>query len=180
MPKLFLPDNTVLINFAIIRRMDLLAELLKGQGSWCLSIARECGDSQAYHPDLDQAAAIFGAPLIPDGREIIDARILREAMASPGDPPTKHLGEAETIAIISARQLDGLFLTDDRGAAAMARRNHIVAVTTWDLLRVAHRANRVTRPVLTGYLRTLKGAGRGQPPGITSFGDLRPWLPDAE
>ncbi|MCV7225277.1 hypothetical protein [Mycolicibacterium komossense] len=180
MPKLFLPDNTVLINFAIIRRMDLLAELLKGQGAWCLSIARECRDSQAFHPDLEQAGAIFGPPLIPDGTEIIDARILREAMASPGEPATKHLGEAETIAIISARRLDGLFLTDDGGAAALARRHQITAVSTWDLLRLAHKANKVTRPVLTGYLRTLKGAGRGQPRDITSLDDLTPWLPAPE
>jgi hypothetical protein len=127
-PKLFLRDTTVLINFAIIRRMDLLAELLKGQGSWCLSIARECSRSQAYHPDLDQAGAIFGTPLIADRREIIDARTLREAMASPGEPATKHLGEAETVAIISARQLDGLFLTDDRDAVSLAHRHHITAL----------------------------------------------------
>lgn len=180
MPKLFLPDNTVLINFAIVRRMDLLAELLKGQGSWCLSIARECRKSQDYHPDLTEAGAIFGEPLIPDAREIVDARVLREAMASPGEPATKHLGEAETIAIISARQLDGLFLTDDRDAAALAHRHDITAVTTWDLLRLAHKTTKVTRPVLTGYLRTLKGAGRGQPPGITSPDDLTPWLPAPE
>jgi predicted nucleic acid-binding protein len=179
-PKLFLPDNTVLINFAIIRRMDLLAELLKGQGAWCISIARECRNSQAYHPDLDKAGAIFGPPLIPDAAERIDATILREAMASPGEASTQHLGEAETIAIISARRLDGLFLTDDGGAAALARRHQITAVSTWDLLRLAHKSNKVTRPVLTGYLRTLKGAGRGQPRNITSLDDLTPWLPEPE
>jgi len=59
--NVFLPDNTVLINFAIIRRMDLLAELLRGQGSWCISIARECRQSQAYYPDLAQAGAIGAA-----------------------------------------------------------------------------------------------------------------------
>lgn len=57
MAKLFLPDNTVLINFAIIGRMDLLAELLNGQGSWCLSISRECANSQPYQPDLVQASS---------------------------------------------------------------------------------------------------------------------------
>lgn len=180
MPKLFLPDNTVLINFAIIRRMDLLADLLKGEGAWRVSIARECGKPQAYHPDLDQAGANFGPPLIPDAGERIDATILREAMASPGEPATQHLGEAETIAIITARRLDCLFLTDDGGAAALARRHGIAAVSTWDLLRLAHRTNKVTRPVLTGYLRTLKDADRGQPRNIISLDDLTPWLPDPE
>lgn len=180
MPKLFLPDNTVLINFAIIRRMDLLAELLKGQGAWCVSIARECAKSQAYHPDLDQAGAMFGSPLVPTAAERIDTNILREAMASPGEPATQHLGEAETIAIITARRLDCLFLTDDGGAAVLARRHGIAAVSTWDLLRLAHRTNKVTRPVLTGYLRTLKDANRGQPRNITSLDDLTPWLPKPE
>lgn len=177
MPKLFLPDNTVLINFAIIRRVDLLAELVKGQGAWCLSIARECDKSRAFHPDLSEAAAIFGAPLIPDASERLDAKIMRETMASPGESPTQHLGEAETIAIMSARQLDGLFLTDDAGARALAQRHQITAVSTWDLLRLAHKVNKITRPVLTGYLRTLAAADRGKPPGITSFDKLTPWLP---
>lgn len=180
MPNLFLPDNTVLINFAVIRRMDLLAELLKGQGTWCVSIARECQKSQAYHPDLSEAAAIFGAPLVPTPSERVDAQTLREAMASPGEPTTQHLGEAETIAIISARQLDGLFLTDDGDARALAHRHQINAVSTWDLLRLAYKVGKVTRPVLTGYLRTLAAAGRGQPPNITSFDKLAPWLPDPE
>lgn len=179
MPKLFFPDNTVLINFAIIRRMDLLAELLNGQGSWCLSIARECENSRFYHPDLVHANAIFGAPVIPNGREIQDARVLRDSMASPGDPPTKHLGEAETIAVISGRQLGGFFLTDDRGAQALAHRHQITAVTTWDLLRLAYKRNKITRPVLIGYLRTLHGAGRGRPPGITNLDNLAPWLPES-
>jgi hypothetical protein len=157
--------------------MDLLAELVLGQGAWCVSIARECDKSQAFHPDLSEAAAIFGAPLIPDARERVDAQTMRETMASPGEPPTQHLGEAETIAIISARQLDGLFLTDDRGARALAQRHQITAVSTWDLLRLAHKVGKVARPVLTGYLRTLAAAGRGKPPGITSFDKLNPWLP---
>lgn len=177
MPHLFLPDNTVLINFAIIRRMDLLAELVKGQGTWCVSIARECDKSRTYHPDLREAAAIFGAPLDPTPSERVDAKTLRETMASPGEPPTQHLGEAETIAIMSARRLDGLFLTDDAGARALAQRHNIKPVSTWDLLRLAYKVNKVTRPVLTGYLRTLAAADRGKPPGITSFDKLTPWLP---
>lgn len=177
MPKLFLPDNTVLINFAIIRRMDLLAELVNGQGAWCISIARECDKSQAFHPDLSEAAAIFGEPLIPNATERIDATIKREIMARPGEPPTQHLGEAETIAIMSNRHLDGFFLTDDGGARDLARSHQIQAVSTWDLLRLADKVKKVTRPVLTGYLRTLAAADRGKPPNITSVDKLTPWLP---
>lgn len=176
MAKLFLPDNTVLINFAIIRRMDLLAELLNGRGCWCLTIARECQNSADFHPDLDQAPAIFGTPLAPDRTEYEDTRLLRDAMASPGDPTTKHLGEAETVAIISRRNIDGFFLTDDRDAKALATRHNIQVVTTWDLLRLAHRTGKVTTPVLSGYLRTLKSNNRGTPPGVTHPDQLDGWL----
>lgn len=176
MAKIFLPDNTVLINFAIIRRMDLLAELLNGQGSWCISIARECQKSQTYYPDLVLANAIFGAPLTPDRVEYEDTRTLRDSMASPGDPNTKHLGEAETIAIISRRRIDGFFLTDDRDAKALAARHSIAAVSTWDLLRLAHNTGKVTKPVLTGYLRTLISLQRGNPPGVANPDQLDNWL----
>lgn len=175
-PNVFLPDNTVLINFAIIRRMDLLAELLKGQGSWCISIARECQQSQAYYPDLDQAGAVFGTPLTPDRMEYEDTRILRDAMVSPGDHSTKHLGEAETIAIMTRRHIDGFFLTDDYEARNLAIRNHIPVVTTWDLLRLAHKTSKVTKAVLVGYLRTLKSQQRGSPPGVTDPDHLDGWL----
>ncbi|BBN50884.1 hypothetical protein JPH1_53590 (plasmid) [Mycobacterium avium subsp. hominissuis] len=39
---------------------------------------------------------------------------------------------------------------------------------------------KVTQPVLTGYLRTLAAAGRGRPPGVTTFDDLTGWLPSLE
>lgn len=176
MTQLFLPDNTVLINFAIISRMDLLAELLNGKGTWCLSISRECANSQPYQPDLAQASAIFGSPLIPDRTEHADALILRDSMASPGDPITKHRGEAETIAIIARRRLNALFLTDDCDATNLAVRHGIKVVTTWDLLRLAYRVNKVTKPVLTGYLRTLKSQRRGHPPAATDPERLDDWL----
>ncbi|MDO3107047.1 hypothetical protein [Mycobacteroides abscessus] len=80
MAKLFLPDNTVLIHFAIIGRMDLLAELLNGQGSWRLPISRECANSQPYQPDLVQASAIFGPPLVPNRAEHGDTLIRRDSM----------------------------------------------------------------------------------------------------
>ncbi|WP_457180913.1 hypothetical protein [Mycobacteroides abscessus] len=176
MAKLFLPDNTVLINFAIIGRMDLLAELLNGQGSWCLSISRECANSQPYQPDLVQASAIFGPPLVPDRAEHEDALFLRDSMASPGDPSTKHRGEAETIAIINRRRIDGLFLTDDRDATDLAMRHGIAVVTTWDLLRLAYRVDKVTKTDLSGYLRTLKLQRRGQPPTVTDPEQLDAWL----
>jgi len=54
---LIFPDNTVLINFALINRMDLLGRLANGNGRWCATIAAECAES-AKRPEL---AALQGA-----------------------------------------------------------------------------------------------------------------------
>lgn len=179
MAKLFLPDNTVLVNFALIHRMDLLTELINGRGAWCISVANECHNSAnavSNLSDMTQAPAIFGTPLHPDQAERIDTRTLRDNIASPGDAATKHLGEAETVAIISRRQIDGLFLTDDRDAQALAAHNGIATVTTWDLLRLAYRVGKITEPVLAGYLRTLTAENRGRPPGVNNQASFKAWL----
>lgn len=51
MPVPLFPDNTVLINFALINRMDLLNRLANGNGRWCATVAAECAES-ARHPHL--------------------------------------------------------------------------------------------------------------------------------
>jgi hypothetical protein len=101
------PDNTVLVSFAIINRMDLLNRLANGNGTWCATVATECAQSARLRElaALDGAREIFGEPLFPDDAEYQDIQVLRDELAGPGDQPTSHLGEAETIAIIVRRQL---------------------------------------------------------------------------
>ncbi len=77
MAVLLFPDNTVLINFAIINRMDLLERLANGNGHWCATVASEC-DSSAQKPGLSSLANakdIFGSPWSPDAAELQDARL---------------------------------------------------------------------------------------------------------
>jgi predicted nucleic acid-binding protein len=156
------PDNTVLINFAIISRMDLLARLANGNGQWCATVAIECAES-AKRPDLAAlggAGEIFGQPLFPDQAELQDIHVLRDQLASPGDRPTQHLGEAETIAIIARRHLSCFFVSDDRGAARLAAQNGIAVVGTWHLLKVAHRKGWIDADTFWGYVLTLEGHSR--------------------
>jgi hypothetical protein len=89
------PHNTVLINFAIINRMDLLEKLANGNGQWCATVAGECAESAGYPglAALSAAEDIFGEPLYPNPAEHQDVQVLRNQLASPGDPPTKHLGD---------------------------------------------------------------------------------------
>jgi predicted nucleic acid-binding protein len=179
MSVLLFSDNTVLINFAMINRMDLLSAVLNGKGTWCASVADECHRSSRRPglEDLALARDILGVPLYPNGREHLDIRALRSRLARPGDGPKKHLGEAETIVIIGHRQLNAFFVTDDREAMRVARSTYGIRVTTtWDLLRAAHRAGRVDDDVLWGYLATLRAAGRGGPPGVTARKGFDEWV----
>jgi hypothetical protein len=65
------PDNTVLINFAIINRMDLLERLANGNGQWCATVSGECAESARYPglAALSAAEKIFGEPLYPSPAE---------------------------------------------------------------------------------------------------------------
>lgn len=176
-PLLF-ADNTVLINFAIINRMDLLKRLVSDNGRWCLSVAHEC-DRSAEQPGLgalSQAKDIFGPPMYPDASEYLEARVLRDAVASPGDRIDAHLGEAETLAIMIRRNIYGFFVTDDREAARLATQNKITVVTTWRLLRVAGKKPFVDADALWGYVQTLRSHGRGAPPDVNDRESFDLWL----
>ena len=172
------PDNTVLINFALINRMDLLHRLANGKGRWCASVASECRNS-AKRPDLaalDDAEEIFGEPLYPDQAELQDAQALRSLLAAPGDPRIRHLGEAETVAIAVRRQLDCIFITDDQAAARLAANKGISVASTWGLLRMAHRVGWVDADTFWGYVQTLAGQERGRPPGVHDRPSFDKWL----
>jgi predicted nucleic acid-binding protein len=174
------PDNTVLVNFATINRMDLLARLVNGNGQWCATVARECAQSArlADLGALDGAESIFGEPIFPDQVELLDTRVLRNQLASPGDSPTRHLGEAETIAIITRRQLQKscIFVTDDVGARRLAAQNGVSVVGTWRLLKLAYRKGWVDADTLWGYAQTLKARDRGAPPGVRDRTSFDKWL----
>lgn len=144
---MFFPDTTVLINFGIICRYDILEHLTQGNGKWCATVSDECADWTTSVPAVTQAWDVFGEPVRPTPLENTNAGILRQTMVKPGDltdRPHKHLGEAETITILVSRgwATGSYFLTDDVDAAERARTDGIRSVTTWDLLKLAHRATK--------------------------------------
>ena len=179
MAKLLFPDNTVLINFAIINRIDLLERVTNGRGQWCATVAFECARS-ARVPGLEALAKvpdIFGAPWYPEtGAERLDVQSLRLELAQPGDRSDQHLGEAETLAIIMRRSVDGFFVTDDGEATRLARKNNVMVVSTWDLMRVAARTSLVDHDTLWGYLLTLRSEKRGSPRLVTDRPSFDRWL----
>lgn len=174
------PDNTVLVNFATIGRMDLLASLVGSNGRWCITVAGECDDwsGNLDLPEMLKAHEIFGDPLVPEsGREHRAAQRYRDMLRSAGQPPTQNTGEAETLAIIECRGIRAMFVTDDTSVLRVAPPNDPVVVSTWALLRAAGRRELLTADQLWSYSRALNAAGRHTPPtGPFDRGAFDEWL----
>lgn len=169
MPRVFFPDNTVLVNFAYLHRMDLLRRLARNP-AWCATVADECSRS-SQGPDLEDMAeawGIFGEPLRPDSPvEHLTVQDYKRRLGKPGDSAYSNLGEAETLAIIECRSIEAIFVTDDAAAAAIARGSQlqIKVASTWDLLWVATRRGFVDRDTAWSYVSILRTKSRHLPPG---------------
>ncbi|MBT2550968.1 hypothetical protein [Arthrobacter sp. ISL-65] len=158
-----MPDNTVLVNFAQIGRMDLLRLVAAGRSTWCYTVSEECEKSSRVSglEQLSEAQEIFGKPLKLETRvEHSDTQVFRARLRKPGEGPAANLGEAESLSIIMNRQLDVMFITDDNGALGFAEENGIPYTTTWDLLKMFVRAKRVERSTAWHYVLTLGGNRR--------------------
>jgi len=174
-PTYFFPDNTVLINFTLLDRHDLLEWFVRGWGRWTLSVARECGRS-ACQPGLARLGdwgAIFNEPLTPSPRELVDARVIAEQMRKPGESnPGQHMGEAETIAIVVNRGLSAVFLTDDHDAARRAAAEPLISVaSTTKILALAEVKGHLEHADARSHLADLLNAGRvlGNPPLVADY-----------
>lgn len=163
MSPFFFPDNTVLINFHLLGRWDLLNEVVGDQARWCGSVERECRTSTVTnYPGMHLSAkGIFGTSLYPSPAEHVDAQTIRINMANPLDDwPTRHLGEAETIAIAQSRFAGSRFLTDDADAQRVAQATGITCYGTGDLLVVAEKRGSITAAQQSAMEQKLSVAGR--------------------
>lgn len=179
MSTLLFPDNTVLINFAYIGRMDLLEQLSNGNGAWCGTVAFECDrqSSKLSLPTMLDAHRIFGDPLYPESpAEHIDTQAFRVLLAKPGDSPKMHLGEAETISIVANRGLSAIFASDDVEAGRLAVTHGISIATTWYLLKMTVRVGFASRDEIWGYVLKLANEGRGAPPGVRVRAEFDQWI----
>lgn len=163
-PLLFFHDTSVLVNFHRPGLIPVLGTLLRGNVCWTASIRVECKRKQKKLelPGLvDAAAELLGEPLYPEASEHAAIRQLRRQMATPGDHPQQHLGEAESITLIQKRRLRAVFVTDDRKAADWA--SPIESVGTWKLIRFARKRGLVTPSQAVRLWQEFVDAG-GMPP----------------
>lgn len=125
-PDFLFPDNTALINFAIIGELPLLGSLLGTKGAWAAAVAAECERSarSGEYPDaLGDAASIITTTFMTTEAERVDARTIRNEIAKPNEPFPKSYGEAETLAIITKRGLSSIVITDDGGVGRRSGRH---------------------------------------------------------
>ena len=159
----FFPDNTVLINMALLGYVDHLRTFVQGRGRWCATIEWEwCRSRNELRLDSADPAirATCGEVIYPQDGEHVDIEALLTSMREPGESSDKHRGEAETLVIISRRAdlFGAVFMTDDGGARERAR--HEAAVSTClgtvDLLAYFEVMGRIDRNQAYEALTTLK------------------------
>lgn len=117
----------------------------------------------------------LGEPLSPLDDEHLAIRNLRDLMASPGDHPDQHLGEAEVITIIEKRQLDALFITDDLKARPYAEPG-IWCIGTFDILRLALKMGLINEDELRRIRHVLLKQDRVHQPEVRSSALFEEWL----
>jgi hypothetical protein len=138
MEQYFFPDTTIPINFAVIDRLDLLVAYLRGRGRMTQAVRAEVRKSAGLVPNLARldVESTFGMVIELDRES--DARAvenLRKRFALRGDAPTKHLGESETLHVLTTRPEFGVsrFVTEDRAAYEMAGKMSVLRHHTMDV-----------------------------------------------
>lgn len=177
MTFLLFPDNTVLVNFAHISRVELLEDLLSGHGGWTATIAEECARSARTTglADLESVRHFLGTPLRPDRAERVTTHLIRARLARTVDKPTDHLGEAEAFAIITSRVITAIFITDDVAATRLAISLGIRTMSTGELLKLAVHTKRLSVDDAWAHIEDLWAKGRTLPHCPLTLGQFRRW-----
>lgn len=166
MTNVWFPDNTVLCNFAIVSRLDLLREVLDGRGRWTEAVSNEARKSASAIPQLSSLAVDgwLGDPLEiddPTDIELIE-RVRRAVFGGVPNTPTRHLGEAQTCHVILhwPGYKGSIWVSDDRDALEYARFQHITTRDTPALLSEAIANGLVTAQGGFDLLQRMADLGR--------------------
>jgi len=152
-------DNTVLTNFALIGRPDLVLRLWRS--ATCTTPATQAEYQAGVAAGLVPAAAWADLPVVA----------LTEAEAGFADtlPPRLGAGERTCLAVALYRQ--GLFASDDQDARNAARRCGVPVTGTVGILVLCVRQGYLPRDEADALLREMIAVGYRSP--VT---DLSPWL----
>lgn len=174
---LFFHDTSVLVNFHRPGLVPVLGALFGEKVRWTATIRRECErqEKTLALPGLVEASdALLNTPIMPEANDHLPIRQLRTLMASPGDHPDEHWGEAETLTIIQRRRLEAVLVTDDRGAQRWAA--PIRSVGTWRLIRLAYRRGDASFDEAIHLWQEFCDAGSRPPYELATRARLEKWL----
>lgn len=143
MTEFLFPDNTVLCNFGVVDRLDLLKSVLNGRGRWTEAVEYEAYRSTRFIAPL---TTLFTDGVLGEAIEVSEEsdtrnveRIRRGVFGGAEDKPLRHLGEAQTCYVIKTwDEFDGSWwISDDRESLRYARAQGITTAETLDLVRIA-------------------------------------------
>lgn len=155
-------DTNVFLNFAVVERLDLLQEFAY-RLVWTDTVHAEVSNSVGHEPRLAPVLQVgwMSAPLAFGHQELTRIFGIRRILAHPADPPSKHLGEAETIYAMERDTGECALLTDDRPAADLAKQRGLVTRDTAWLLRDLHSMGTLACPEAYELLCLMADSGRG-------------------
>jgi predicted nucleic acid-binding protein len=155
-------DANVLWSFAVVHRLDLLEARYGARIVWTDAVAFELRRRLHDEPSLQ---AVLDAQWLAEpigfvaADQLAIARI-RNILATPGDHPAKHLGEAEAIYLIENSMATATFVTDDGPAADLAQRRRIRVMGTVDIMRDCHAMAEIGCPDAWNLMREMERQGR--------------------
>lgn len=129
------------MNFAAVGRVDIVEAAVDGLGEWTETVSDEVYDN-SNRPNFQTLTAVptfMPIPIQPTLVELTAAMGIRDKFALPGDPPDKHLGESETLAIIQSRFAtnEAMLLTEDQGVILECTRRGLRTGGTRRVLEMA-------------------------------------------
>ncbi|WP_427118229.1 hypothetical protein [Pseudarthrobacter scleromae] len=171
--RFIFPDTCLLMNFAAVGRIDIVEQAVAGRAEWTETISDEVGFYAGQTPFqmLAQVPAFMPQAIVPDSQEMLLADGIRRAFAQPGDGPRKHLGEAETFAVIDQRfdLTATLLLTEDKAVVQECRRRGLATAGSRAVLELAAARQTMTWADADALAQNIIAAGRpvlGYPPPI--------------
>ena len=157
-------DNCTLLNFARIKRLDLVQSTLRGRGRWTAAVEWEVKQSAGYVPELRRVLddSWLGEPItFTSDADTRAVATLQRVLSRPNDKATKNLGDAECIhAILSRPEFrESTFLTDDGPAADLARVRGVSVNLSMHLLSEAYSSGDIGCPDAFNLLGDMIDAG---------------------
>jgi predicted nucleic acid-binding protein len=151
MNDLVILDNTVLSNFALVKRADLVLALWPGKASTTSNVLAEylaASDKLTFPPEAWQAI------------RVLSLTVPEETFASQ---LSLRLGAGERSCIAVARLRGGLFVSDDLDARRIAREYAISLSGTLGILNASVQKNLLDLQEANHILATMIAAGYRAP-----------------